>query len=419
MRKRILSIVILIFVCLFSFNIDVKADDLPDYFFSVNIEDAKESNLYDMMCTDANSCVTVCRNGDVAYNLEMASSKCDEDNPIDYFYLKSFSDDSGKYDSNNNIFGLKKKLREVNCNGNDSCLSYVTGSYCKNKADLHLCSVLNKNAGENGSDNDNSKTCYMELRTRGGSNDVIKMKLYYAENKPLIFEPDDGANHLDVTVGNDSFYSTANRNKFYLRSKANGSTFDKFSDMYGKKLRENNNRCPSVTFCYDNKVDSYFTWYAEFGECDSALYVGGASQTIGSDGSSDNIVFSGSETHYRPIGDPTTGLIIDCDTLFKGDGESEEIKDFLKTAINIVKITIPILLIVLGSIDMAQAIFAQDDAGIKKAQGKFIRRLIIGVVIFLIPSMLKLILTIAHGIWDNIDADFCGILYVIFRNMFL
>ena len=75
-----------------------------------------------------------------------------------------------------------------------------------------------------------------------------------------------------------------------------------------------------------------------------------------------------------------------------------------------VKIGIPIILLVLGSLDFAQAVFASNEDGIKKAQGKFIKRLIIAVVIFLIPSVLQLLLGIANTVWPEIDKTLCGIL---------
>lgn len=82
----------------------------------------------------------------------------------------------------------------------------------------------------------------------------------------------------------------------------------------------------------------------------------------------------------------------------------------LKFVYNIIRIGVPIILLVLGTLDFAQAIFAQDESGIKKAQGKFVKRLIIAVVIFLIPIVLSMLLNLANSIWPNIKVDLCGIL---------
>lgn len=99
--------------------------------------------------------------------------------------------------------------------------------------------------------------------------------------------------------------------------------------------------------------------------------------------------------------------IVDCETLL---GNSEELIEMLHTVIVIVKIASPIMLIALGIVDFAQAVFAGNEDKMKKAQQRFIKRLIISVVIFLIPSILKLLLTVANSIWPYIDKDLCGIL---------
>lgn len=91
-------------------------------------------------------------------------------------------------------------------------------------------------------------------------------------------------------------------------------------------------------------------------------------------------------------------------------GEDDVLKDMLKTAISIVRIAVPIVLIALGSLDFAQAVFSSSEDKIRKVQSKFIKRILIAVAIFLIPSVLKLLLGIADGIWGNIDVDLCGLL---------
>lgn len=94
-----------------------------------------------------------------------------------------------------------------------------------------------------------------------------------------------------------------------------------------------------------------------------------------------------------------------CEDLF-----GEEIAGIFKSAWNFVKIFIPILLFGLGCLDFAKAIFAGKEEDMKKAQSKFIKRIIIAVVIFLVPVILGFLLNIANGIWGNIGSDICGIL---------
>lgn len=99
--------------------------------------------------------------------------------------------------------------------------------------------------------------------------------------------------------------------------------------------------------------------------------------------------------------------ILDCETLFGG---STELVDLLKFILNLIKVLVPLLLVGLGTLDFAKAILAGSEDNMKKAQSKFIKRVIIAVAIFLVPSILKLILGIASSIWGNIDADLCGLL---------
>ena len=57
--------------------------------------------------------------------------------------------------------------------------------------------------------------------------------------------------------------------------------------------------------------------------------------------------------------------------------------------IYILKIVIPILLIVMGSVDIFQAVIANDDKQLNKSIGLFAKRMIAGVVIFFIPTLVN------------------------------
>ncbi|MBR3161967.1 MAG: hypothetical protein IKF19_04480 [Bacilli bacterium] len=85
----------------------------------------------------------------------------------------------------------------------------------------------------------------------------------------------------------------------------------------------------------------------------------------------------------------------------------------IKEIVNIIRISVPILLIVFGVIDFGKAIFVSDENEMKKSQSRFIRRLIVAVAFFLIPTLLAIVLNIGHRVWDVIpssDDAFCGII---------
>ena len=71
----------------------------------------------------------------------------------------------------------------------------------------------------------------------------------------------------------------------------------------------------------------------------------------------------------------------------------------------------PILLIVLGSVDFANAIISGDQDALKKSGSKFMKRAIAAVAVFFVPLLVKVLLTLP-GIKDNInlvDDPTCGI----------
>lgn len=89
---------------------------------------------------------------------------------------------------------------------------------------------------------------------------------------------------------------------------------------------------------------------------------------------------------------------------------SDEMIEILSSAISLVKILVPLSLIGLGIADFAKAVFAAKEDDMKKTTSTFIKRLIIAILIFFVPSLLELLLTIASKIWPFIDPTLCNIL---------
>lgn len=54
-----------------------------------------------------------------------------------------------------------------------------------------------------------------------------------------------------------------------------------------------------------------------------------------------------------------------------------------------VRIAIPILLIIMGMFDMGKAIVAKKEEDVKKAQSLLIKKLILGVIVFLLPYLVE------------------------------
>ncbi len=75
----------------------------------------------------------------------------------------------------------------------------------------------------------------------------------------------------------------------------------------------------------------------------------------------------------------------------------------------IIKWVVPLIIIALGAVDFFKAMIANDDKEISKAGQKLIKRIIFGVVVFLIPTIIKAFigfLEITNGIEKDEDTNF-------------
>lgn len=72
--------------------------------------------------------------------------------------------------------------------------------------------------------------------------------------------------------------------------------------------------------------------------------------------------------------------------------ELKPVISLLKSVLSIIQWGIPILLIVMGSIDLGKAVLASDDKEIKAATGKLIKRAIAAVAVFFMPLIVNLLI---------------------------
>lgn len=84
-------------------------------------------------------------------------------------------------------------------------------------------------------------------------------------------------------------------------------------------------------------------------------------------------------------------------------GQSLRAFQIIGYLIYVAKMVIPLLLVVLGSIDLAKGVIATNEKPNKDSLMAFVRRLIIAVVIFLIPTVLDFLLSFVDGANDTMD----------------
>lgn len=89
------------------------------------------------------------------------------------------------------------------------------------------------------------------------------------------------------------------------------------------------------------------------------------------------------------------GSDLGCDGIFGDPNQADSLANLIRDILNIFRIVAPILVIVLGSLDLFMAMASSSEDKMKKAQNNFIKRIIMGVCLFFVPAIINLILDIA------------------------
>ena len=92
-----------------------------------------------------------------------------------------------------------------------------------------------------------------------------------------------------------------------------------------------------------------------------------------------------------------------CETLI-----NEEIREYINIIMSAIRIGVPILLIGLVTYDFATAVLAGDEKAVNNARTKAIKRIIIAVIIFFVPTLLNLIFDLVNEIWET-KFQICGL----------
>jgi len=71
-----------------------------------------------------------------------------------------------------------------------------------------------------------------------------------------------------------------------------------------------------------------------------------------------------------------------------------KIPELTSMAITLIQIAVPVILVIMGSIDLFKGITAQKEDEIKKGQQMFIKRLVVGSLIFFVVVIAKLLISV-------------------------
>ena len=95
-------------------------------------------------------------------------------------------------------------------------------------------------------------------------------------------------------------------------------------------------------------------------------------------------------------------------------GIPEKIPELTSFAITVIQIAIPIVLVVMGALDLFKGLSAQKEDEIKKGQQMFIKRLIYAAIIFFVVVIAKLLISVvadsttSNNIAECIDCFLSG-----------
>lgn len=100
---------------------------------------------------------------------------------------------------------------------------------------------------------------------------------------------------------------------------------------------------------------------------------------------------------------------VDCESLFGNKNDKNSIAYLVNEILSYVRIIVPILVILLGTIDFARATVAGKEDEMKKAQKDFVIRIIAGVAVFFAPQIVNIIMYLADIVWEGLGYSTCGI----------
>ena len=83
-----------------------------------------------------------------------------------------------------------------------------------------------------------------------------------------------------------------------------------------------------------------------------------------------------------------------------------DVWQLIGVALLIFKIVIPIILIILGMIDLGKAVVSSDDKAISKSTKSLAMRIVAAIIIFFIPSIISFVFSIIGTFNDDVKDDF-------------
>lgn len=95
-----------------------------------------------------------------------------------------------------------------------------------------------------------------------------------------------------------------------------------------------------------------------------------------------------------------------CSSILGDVNDEDSVAWLVQRLLNYIKILGPTIAIILGSIDFGKAIVTSDEENMKKAQNKFVKRMIAAIALFFVPLLTQVLLGLFGITSDNAS---CGL----------
>lgn len=95
-------------------------------------------------------------------------------------------------------------------------------------------------------------------------------------------------------------------------------------------------------------------------------------------------------------------FILNCEETVQMCCDMRPFLKIIRLIISIIQWSVPLILIVLGTVDMFKTIVKADENATKEAQSTFFKRLLYAIIIFIVPFLVRFVLNIVS---DNIKND--------------
>lgn len=100
-------------------------------------------------------------------------------------------------------------------------------------------------------------------------------------------------------------------------------------------------------------------------------------------------------------------------TCMEGVVFNEKIPQIVSLLINLIKVSVPVLLIIFGMLDLGKAVVAQKEDEIKKGQQTFVKRLIAAAIVFFVFVIVQVVFNLVS---DEGDADIWSCVNCLINN---